>query len=44
MGSCLHMSVCSEDEVGHEVNGPFSTFLKKEGGLLTIDGNIVDER
>ena len=43
MGSCLLTSVCSKEEFGHEVNEPISNLHKKEGDLLTIDGNPVGE-
>ena len=35
--------VCSEEEVGHEVNSPITYLPPKEGELLTIGGNTVYE-
>ena len=42
MGSCSLMQVCSEEELGDEVNDPIYD-LQKKGRLLTIDGNTADE-
>ena len=43
MVSCFLTDVCSEAEVGHEVNETISDLPKKEGELLTIGGNPGDE-
>ena len=43
MGYFFLTHVCSEEEVGHKVNKPIFDLQKKQGKLLTIDGNPVDE-
>ena len=43
MGYFLFTHVCSEEEIGHNVNGPNYGLPEKYGELLTIDGNPVCE-
>ena len=44
MSVSLLLYVCSKEEVGQEANDTISTpLLKKEGDLLNIHGNPLDE-
>ena len=43
MGSCLLTSICSEEEVDNNINKTIFDLSQKEGELLTIDVNSIDE-